>query len=87
MSRRRSIGPARDQEPSAFSAILEHLCQTLGIGLDAGDTGETDDVLLLPRAQYGLRWSQYVEENGAFECVDRPRVIIGTRTKVGAHHG
>jgi hypothetical protein len=60
----------------------------LGIGLDAGDTGETDDVLLLPRAQYGLRWSQYVEENGAFECVDRPKDIVGTRTKpLGAHYG
>lgn len=60
----------------------------LGIGLDAGDTGETDDVLLLPRAQYWLRWSQYAEESGAFECVDRPKVIVGSRTNpLGAHHG
>jgi hypothetical protein len=60
----------------------------LGIGLDAGDIGETDDVLLLPRAQYGLRWSQYVEDDGAFACVDRPKAIVGTRTNpLGAHHG
>lgn len=53
----------------------------LGTGLDDGSAGETDDVLLLPRAQYELRWSQYVDANGAFDCVDRPKVIVGTRKK------
>ncbi len=41
---------------------------SLGVGL-----------LLLPRPQYALRWSQYVEENGAFECVDRPKIVVGRR--------
>ena len=52
---------------------------SLGIGLDAGAPGETDDLLVLPRAQYELRWAQYVAENGAFECVDRPLKIVGTK--------
>jgi hypothetical protein len=52
---------------------------SLGVGLDAGDAGETEDLLLLPRAQYGLRWAQYVEKNGAFDCVDRPATIVGSR--------
>lgn len=54
---------------------------SLGVGLDAGDAAETDDLLLLPRSQYRLRWSQYVEANGAFDCVDRPVAITGTRGK------
>ena len=54
---------------------------SLGVGLDAGDAAETDDLLLLPRAQYGLRWSQYVDANGAFDCVDRPATIVGTRVR------
>jgi len=53
----------------------------LGVGLDAGGAGETDDLLLLPRAQYALRWGQYVEENGSFECADRPAIVVGTRTR------
>lgn len=52
---------------------------SLGVGLDAGEEGATDDLLLLPRAQYALRWAQYVDENGTFECVDRPARITGTR--------
>ncbi|MBZ4414688.1 hypothetical protein K8640_41380 [Myxococcus sp. XM-1-1-1] len=54
---------------------------SLGVGLDAGGAGETDDLLLLPRAQYALRWGQYVEENGSFECADRPAIVVGTRTR------
>lgn len=53
---------------------------SLGVGLDAGHAGETDDVLLLPRAQYALRWAQYAEENGAFDCVDRPTAVVGSRS-------
>lgn len=49
-----------------------------GIGLDAGDPGETDDLLLLPRAQYQLRWAQYVDDNGAFERADMPATIRGS---------
>jgi hypothetical protein len=51
----------------------------LGVGLDAGRTGETDDLVILPRAQYALRWSQYIDE-GAFERADTPVTVRGTRT-------
>ncbi|HEX7840796.1 MAG TPA: hypothetical protein VF469_25135 [Kofleriaceae bacterium] len=51
----------------------------LGIGLDAGEAGETDDLLLLPRAQYERRWAQYVANNGAFDRVDSPASVQGTR--------
>ena len=51
----------------------------LGTGLDEGAEGETDDVLLLPRAQFELRWSQYVETPGAFDLVDAPSAVNGMR--------
>jgi len=51
-----------------------------GVGLDAGAEGETDDVVLLPRDQYNFRWAQYVESGRAFEQVDTPASIRGTRT-------
>jgi hypothetical protein len=53
----------------------------LGVGLDAGDAGESDDLMLLTRAQYEQRWSQYVTDDGSFECVDRPSKVIGTRAQ------
>lgn len=53
---------------------------SLGVGIDAGESGETDDLLLLPRAQYEHRWSQYVIDDGAFERVDTPATVRGTRT-------
>jgi len=40
------------------------------IGLDEGKKGETDDVLLLSRKQYEMRWSQYASDNTAFDLVD-----------------
>ena len=52
----------------------------LGVGLDAGEPGETDDLSLMSRAQYELRWSQYVTAaDGTFDCVDRPSKVTGTR--------
>jgi hypothetical protein len=51
----------------------------LGVGLDAGEAGETDDLLLLPRAQYERRWAQYVVDDGAFERVDSPAAVPGAR--------
>lgn len=56
---------------------------SLGVGLDAGKPGETDDVQLLSRPTYDLRWSQYVGINGAFDCVDKPKSIRGTRIAGG----
>ena len=55
----------------------------LGTGLDAGEVGETDDLLLLPRTVYELRWLQYVSNNGAFTCVDTPARVSGSRATPG----
>lgn len=52
---------------------------SLGVGLDAGDTGETDDLLLLPQEQYVRRWAQYAEEDGSFDLGDTPAAVIGSR--------
>ena len=54
---------------------------SLGVGLDEGAAGETDDLLLLPREQYERRWAQYVGANDAFDCVDRPSTVVGTRMR------
>lgn len=51
----------------------------LGVGLDAGGPGETDDILLLPRPVYLRRWSQYVDNDGTFEVADMPVPLTGTR--------
>lgn len=51
----------------------------IGTGLDEGNEGETDDLCLLSRTQYELRWSQYVAHSGDFERVDTPSPICGTR--------
>ena len=51
----------------------------IGTGLDEGRPGETDDLLLMPRAQYERRWAQYVTAHGTFDCVDRPSKVAGTQ--------
>jgi len=48
------------------------------IGLDSGNEGETDDITLLSREIYDLRWKQYASENPAFEFADEPFEISGT---------
>jgi hypothetical protein len=52
---------------------------TLGVGLDVGKEGETDDLLLLPRDQYVRRWDQYARNDGSFELVDAPAAVFGTK--------
>jgi len=46
---------------------------TLGVGLDGGDAGDSDDVNLLDRAQYEERWRQYASDPPAF---DRPEPSV-----------
>lgn len=46
-------------------------------GLDEGKAGETDDVTILSRDQFELRWAQYASEYPAFKIVDEPVVING----------
>lgn len=58
----------------------------LGVGLDEGKEGQTDDLLLLTPAQYTRRWSQYVGANGAFALVDEPAPVTGSKT-AQAHRG
>lgn len=41
-----------------------------GAGLDDGAEGETDDVSLMDRSQYELRWSQHAAEPMAFEVTE-----------------
>ena len=51
-----------------------------GIGLDDGDEGETDDIMLMDRGQYELRWSQYDGDPPAeFEQEGTPVEVVGTR--------
>jgi hypothetical protein len=52
---------------------------SLGVGIEAGGEGETDDLLLLPQTTYSLRWAQYVENSGAFTLIDIPSAITGSR--------
>lgn len=52
---------------------------TLGVGLDAGESGETDDVLLLPRQQFERRWAQYVRPGDGFEVGDCPSKVVGAQ--------
>jgi hypothetical protein len=53
---------------------------SLGVGLDAGDAGQTEDISLRDSKQYVLRWEQYAGPSGAFDCVDRPAKVMGQRT-------
>ncbi|RJP24020.1 MAG: hypothetical protein C4520_04815 [Candidatus Abyssobacteria bacterium SURF_5] len=46
-------------------------------GLDEGDDGETDDIDLLNREQYELRWNQYAGDKPAFDLEKSPFEIIG----------
>lgn len=48
------------------------------IGLDDGDDGQTDDVDLMDRRQYELRWSQYAGGAPAFVCGE-PVTVTGRK--------
>ena len=53
---------------------------SFGYGLDEGNKGETDDITLMDRDQYKLRWSQYSgEPPAAFEQEGTPVEVVGTR--------
>jgi hypothetical protein len=48
------------------------------IGLDEGDEGESDDVQLLERALYELRYQQYVSDTPAFDLPEGTFDVVGT---------
>lgn len=51
-----------------------------GVGLDDGDDGENDDLTLMDRAQYELRWSQYAGDPPAgFGQEETPVEVEGER--------
>ena len=53
---------------------------SFGYGLDEGDEGATDDITLMDRAQYELRWSQYSEDPpAAFDQEEIPVEVVGTK--------
>jgi hypothetical protein len=54
---------------------------SFGIGLDEGSSGETDDIALLVRSGYLIRWDQYAGKAVAFESVDEPRPVLGKRRR------
>jgi hypothetical protein len=51
---------------------------SFGIGLDASDEVETDDVRLLDDALYAKRWKDYVGPECAFDLACEV-TIVGTR--------
>jgi len=52
---------------------------TFSHGLDEGSAGETDDVYLMDRLQYELRWQQYMGTSPAFDSPEASVVVIGTK--------
>lgn len=53
---------------------------TFGTGLDEGDEGETDDITLMDRRQYELRWCQYgYQPLSHFDQVGTTIEVVGTR--------
>ncbi len=52
---------------------------TLGVGIDTGEKGENDDVNLIGRDQWQLRWNQYDSNSKEFE-LESTFIIRGTIT-------
>ncbi len=50
-------------------------------GLDIGTDGETDDITLLDREQYGFHCDQYCIKSSAFDLAESPIQVIGTRRR------
>jgi len=51
---------------------------TFGVGLDAGSTGQTEDVNLMDAVQFLKRWGQF-NDACAFDLVDEPKSIVGVK--------
>ncbi len=50
------------------------------VGLDEGRAGETDEITLLPKETYELRWNQYASDEPAFDFVDEIYIPDGDPT-------
>jgi hypothetical protein len=50
-----------------------------GTGLDESDAGQTDDLTLLGKERYKIRWQQYASNNPAFDPVGELIEIVGIK--------
>lgn len=46
-------------------------------GLDEGKEGDTDDLTILDRENYALRWSQYDQNANVFDLLEEPFELVG----------
>jgi hypothetical protein len=53
---------------------------TFGTGHEEGEPGESEDINIMGRDQYTKRWEQFFGVAPAFDLIDRPATITGTRT-------
>jgi len=54
---------------------------TFGIGLDAGEDTQTEDVNLMSAEQYRLRWEQFAGQDDRLDLIDEPAPIFGRRNR------
>ena len=54
---------------------------TFGIGLDAGEDTQTEDVNLMSAEQYRLRWEQFAGQDDRLDLIDEPAPISGRRSR------
>ncbi len=90
MSRRRRVVPARDQEPSAFSAILERLCRTTAAhgvafvdveGETVDYAGEVDPFSIKVAAAEWRLILQYLGESKVSAWVQTHELVVRARGK------
>ena len=49
---------------------------TFGIGLDAGEDSQTEDINLMSAEQYRLRWEQFAGHGDRLDLIDEPAPIL-----------
>ena len=52
---------------------------SLGVGLDEGQDGATDDLVLLDRGVYYERWKQYASDPPAFDLLEEAVEVTGAK--------
>ena len=68
--------------------LTDHGGVTFGIGLDEneGNADQTEDINLMDRNQYLLRWAQYTNGSGQLSLVDEPVSIPSGQGSNDASH-
>jgi len=54
---------------------------TFGIGLDAGEDTQTEDINLMSAKQYRLRWEQFAGQGDRLDLIDEPAPISGRQKR------